>query len=85
MRRVRRPWCSVKGHEDHDLETKRRWYADFGVSHYWVVDVFARELLCLRLEDGAYVVDARGSGNRTIRPSLFPGLSIPLKEVWGED
>jgi Uma2 family endonuclease len=73
------------GHEDHDLETKRRWYAEFGVPHYWILDAFAEELLCLRLKGRSYVEDASGRGKQTVRPSLFEGLRINLSEVWGQD
>jgi Uma2 family endonuclease len=70
------------GHEDHDLATKRRWYAGFGVPHYWVLDAYKQKLLCLRLEAGRYREEARGRGCETVRPSLFPGLSLELKDIW---
>ena len=73
------------GHEAHDLETKRLWYAEFGVPHYWLLNAFTRELLCLRLETGAYVQDAHGSVDQTISPALFPGLNIDLKDLWGDE
>ena len=73
------------GHEDHDLETKRRWYAEFGVPHYWILDAFSRELLCLRLDGNQYVEDARGCRQDTVCSSMFPGLSIPLPEIWSEE
>jgi len=38
------------GHEAHDRQTKKRWYAEFGVPSYWVLDAFARSLECYRLE-----------------------------------
>ena len=73
------------GHEDHDLDTKRRWYAEFGVPHYWILDAFSKHLLCLRLNGTRYVEDASGSGQTTLQASLFAGLSIPLRDIWGED
>lgn len=73
------------GHEDHDLETKRRWYAEFGVPHYWILDAFERKLLCLRLEGQEYIEQAKGQAEETVESSLFSGLSITLKDVWGED
>jgi len=70
------------GHEEHDLETKRGWYAEFGVSHYWVLDAYQKSLDCLRLDAGAYVVDVQGTNDGSLNPSAFPGLTIPLSEIW---
>ncbi|HZL38560.1 MAG TPA: Uma2 family endonuclease [Tepidisphaeraceae bacterium] len=70
------------GHEMHDRRTKRRWYAEFGVANYWLFDAFARSLQCLVLENGVYREDAAGSGEQDVRPSLFPGLVVPLKGLW---
>jgi Uma2 family endonuclease len=72
------------GHERHDRETKRRWYAEFGVPHYWIVDAYSRSLDCLRLDAGAYVVDAQGSGDAPLQPTAFPGLVIPLHDLWND-
>jgi len=70
------------GHELHDERTKRRWYAEFGVANYWLLDAFGRSLQCLVLENGDYREDAAGRENPEARPSLFPGLVIPLKQLW---
>jgi Uma2 family endonuclease len=70
------------GHELHDRRTKRRWYAEFGVPNYWLLDTFNRSLECLVLDGGAYRVDAAGRGDDEVRPSLFPGLAIRLRELW---
>ena len=34
------------------------------------------------LRDGSYHDDAVGRGDEEIRPSLFPGLVLSLKEIW---
>ena len=70
------------GHESHDRRTKRKWYAEFGVPNYWLFDPFARSLECLVLEGKTYRVDQTGHGDETVRPVLFPGLVIPLADVW---
>jgi hypothetical protein len=70
------------GHEDHDLQTKRVWYAEFCVPHYWILNAFAKELLCLRLEAGSYVEEIKARECEIVCPSLFPGLSIELKGIW---
>jgi Uma2 family endonuclease len=72
------------GHERHDRETKRRWYAEFGVPHYWIVDAYRQSLDCLRLDAGVYIVDAQGGGDATLQPAAFPGLVIPLRDLWND-
>lgn len=70
------------GHEDHDRETKRAWYAEVGVPNYWMLNAFQQSLECLKLVDGKYQVDVAGRAKDEIRPSLFPGLMIPLAQLW---
>jgi hypothetical protein len=74
-----------KGHETHDRQSKRKWYADFGVRHYWIVDAYARSLECWFLKDGAYIADGAGTGADNVPPASLPGLKLPLTEVWGDD
>lgn len=71
-----------EGHELHDERTKRRWYAEFGVPNYWLLNAYARTLRCLVLEGNAYRDDASGRDADEVRPSCFPGLVIPLAGVW---
>ncbi len=70
------------GHESHDRKTKRRWYADYGVPHYWILDAYAKRLECLVLERGRYRVEASAKGNQTVRSRLFSALVIRLSELW---
>ena len=70
------------GYERHDRVTKRRWYAQFGVPHYWIVDAGDRSLQCLRLEGQQYQTDAAGHGDETIRLTSFRGMSIELAPLW---
>ena len=73
-----------RGHERHDRVTKRRWYAQWGVPHYWLLDGRARRLDCLKLDaaKGEYVDDASGEGDAEVRPSLPFALTIPLSRLW---
>jgi Uma2 family endonuclease len=73
-----------QGHEDHDRITKLKWYADFGIPRYWIVDSFAKSLECLLVKDGKYVDDGKGKASDVVTPASLPGLSIPLAEVWGD-
>jgi Uma2 family endonuclease len=69
-------------HEAHDSQTKRRYYAEFGVPNYWIINVYARTLECFVLDDGAYEIDRSGKGRGKVSPSMFPGLTIPLQKIW---
>jgi len=70
------------GHEHHDRVVKRRWYEESGVPHFWILDEISESLECYRHDGEKFVVDAKGKGPETVRPSLFKGLSIPLSRVW---
>ena len=70
------------GHEAHDRETKREWYAVARVPNYWILDPYARSLECLVLDGADYHVDQAGRDNDELRPSLFPGLVLRLGELW---
>ena len=72
------------GHERHDLRTKRRWYADFGVPNYWLLDAFAQSLKCLQIDAPDYRVQANGRADDKIEVPLLPGLVIPLATVWND-
>jgi Uma2 family endonuclease len=74
--------CVSPGHEQHDHRTKRRWYAEFGVPNYWLLNPFKRTLECLVLRDGTYEDDAEGQGSEKVRPCLFPGLILRLGQIW---
>jgi Uma2 family endonuclease len=65
-----------------DRGIKMRRYAASGVAHYWLIDPLARTLEAYRLgEDGYALVGAFGAGD-AFRPEIFPGLEIPLGELW---
>jgi Uma2 family endonuclease len=72
------------GHEAHDRETKRRWYAEARIPNYWLLDTQQRSLECLVLDGAEYRVDQSGSNDAELRPSLFPGLVISLGRLWVE-
>jgi hypothetical protein len=72
------------GHEAHDRVTKRRWYAEAKVPNYWLLDAMQRSLECLVLDGNDYRVDQSGQESAELRPSMFPGLVIPLARLWVE-
>lgn len=67
---------------ERDRKEKARLYESHGVRHYWIVDPSERTLEAYRLEGGRYVLEARIAGDETFAPSLFPGLVIPLGQIW---
>ena len=70
------------GHELHDRETKLRWYAEFGVANYWILDAFQRKLELFILQGGQYVLDRAAERDESLNPAAFPGLTINLQELW---
>ena len=72
-----------RGHEVHDRETKRVWYAEFGVPYFWLLDPYDRSLEGLALRNGDYYTVGRAEGAAEIALPPFDGLTIPLKRVFG--
>jgi Uma2 family endonuclease len=70
------------GHEAHDRQTKRQWYASARVPDYWILDAYRQTLECLLLSGAEYRVEQAGRENDEIKPSLFPGLVIRMAELW---
>jgi len=65
-----------------DQGRKRERYAVGGVQHYWIVDIERRHLLCLRLDDAAYVLVGQGRDDECLRHPDWPELSIDLSALW---
>ena len=71
------------GHEAHDRVTKREWYAEAGVPHYWLLTSHERSLMCLALDaDGRYVEESAGRDGDTVRSAALGGVTIPLAGLW---
>ena len=74
-------------HESHDRLTKRQWYAEAGVPHYWLLSAHERSLVCLKLEDAgrpvrAYAEECIGRDAETIRSSALGGVTVELASLW---
>lgn len=65
-----------------DVLIKKPKYARAGVPHYWMVDPERRILQAFRLEGDHYLLAAEAAGEAIFEPSLFPGLVIPLADLW---
>jgi Uma2 family endonuclease len=72
------------GHEMHDLHTKEKWYSEFGVKNYWILDGFEHSLKCLILAGKGYDIETSGRETDELQPSVFPGLRILLGQLWSE-
>ena len=65
-----------------DLIRKKRLYHAHRVAHYWIVDPDAHTLERLVLRDGRFVIADALAEDAVFRPERFPGLEIPLAELW---
>jgi Uma2 family endonuclease len=72
------------GREKHDLVTKRKWYADARVPHYWLLTAHKRSFVCLTLQGDHYVEESSGVKAEVLHSQAFGGVSIPLSEVWDD-
>lgn len=65
-----------------DRTIKLRRYAAAGITHYWIVDPEARSIETYRLGEQGYAqIGVYGPGS-TFLPELFPGLAIPVDDLW---
>ena len=67
---------------EHDRQTKRRWYAQFKVPNFWLLDSYERTLECLTLEGRTYRAAASGEKSERITAPLFDGIEISLDDLW---
>ena len=68
--------------EARDRGIKLRRYAAAGVPHYWIVAPQTGSLEAYRLgEQGYEAIGVYGPGS-VFRPELFPGLAIPIDDLW---
>ena len=70
------------GTSAYDRRKKRDLYAAYGVPHLWFLNPQARWLEAYPLGEGGYTLTARHTGSEEFRPSLFPGLVVPLARLW---
>ena len=70
------------GTQSRDRGIKMRRYAAAGVPHYWMLDPRTRTLLAHRLGERGYELTGTHGPDSIFRPDLFPGLEIPLDDLW---
>ncbi|MHC9541654.1 MAG: Uma2 family endonuclease [Vulcanimicrobiota bacterium] len=65
-----------------DRFTKFQTYSRYGVSWYWIVDPDLKSLDEYRLHDDGYIRNTILTGHALFQPGIFPGLEIPLTDIW---
>ncbi|RMF37366.1 MAG: Uma2 family endonuclease, partial [Chloroflexi bacterium] len=66
----------------HDLETKRREYAQAGIPEYWIVDPEAKQITVLTLKGEQYVVHGGFGPGSVARSVVLPGFEVAVDDVW---
>jgi len=66
----------------NDRGVKMRRYAAAGVPHYLILDPHVRVLEARHLEGETYALTGTYRAGDVFRPDLFPGLAIPVADLW---
>ncbi len=66
----------------YDRVIKLAYYASLRVPEYWIVDPESTTLERLVFTKKGYANEASAEGDGTFEPPSFPGLRIPLAELW---
>jgi Uma2 family endonuclease len=70
------------GTRARDRGLKLRTYAAAGVKWHWMLDPSNHTVEERELVNGAYMLRSTSGPGMTFRPLLFPGLEIPVDELW---
>jgi Uma2 family endonuclease len=62
--------------------TKAQLYAKHKVSNYWLIDPDQQTVEAYELAEDHYDLAANARNAEVFAPSLFPGLSIQLSDLW---
>lgn len=65
-----------------DRQTKAQLYAKHEVPHYWLIDPDQQTLEAYELAGDQYNLVFKAQNAEVFTPSLFPGLSIRLADLW---
>ena len=58
-------------------------YAEIGVRYYWIIDPDAWIFQAFRLDAGEYRFEVSLSDAGEFRPAVFPGLVLPMAQLFG--
>ncbi len=67
---------------ERDQTVKRKLYAKYGVTEYWIVDPDRQTVEVLTLGERGYERAGLYTKGETLQSPLLPGLQIPLDEVF---
>jgi Uma2 family endonuclease len=65
-----------------DLVTKRKLYAQAGISEYWIVDPQEKSIIVLSLEGSKYIQHGRFTPGMIATSILLPGFMVSVDEVF---
>ncbi len=68
--------------QQNDRTTKAQLYAKYGVPHYWLLDSDPQVLEAYELSGDQYNLVIKVQNDNVFTPSLFPGLTIQLADLW---
>ncbi len=68
--------------EVRDRGIKMRLYAAAGIPSYWLLDPQTGAVEPYRLSAGGYESEGIYRPGSVYRPSLFPGLELPIADLW---
>ena len=70
------------GTQARDRGVKMRRYAAAGIPHYWILDPATQVLEAYRLGDQGHELTRSHGPGSVFRPELFPGLEIPIDDLF---
>jgi Uma2 family endonuclease len=68
--------------ERTDREIKAQLYAKYVVPHYWLIDPDQPTIEAYELAGDQYKLAVKAQNAEMFTPSLFPGVSIQLADLW---
>jgi Uma2 family endonuclease len=71
-----------KGYVRHDRVTKRRWYAEAGIPHYWILDGSDQSIEVLVLVGGQYRLERRLTRPATLSSEALGAVTVDLDHVF---
>jgi len=67
-----------------DLQIKRKLYAQFGISEYWIVDPDRKNIEVLKWSEEGYTTHQLCTVGNTLTSTLLDGLELNLSEIFVE-
>jgi Uma2 family endonuclease len=65
-----------------DLVTKRREYAEAGISEYWIIDVRKGRVIVLKLDSGEYVIHGEWGSVGRAAAAMLSGFAIDVADMF---